>query len=93
MSKKDFIDQFATQINTTKVQATTIFDEFMKLIIAQIESTDGDGFRLPELGTFYKKKKPARKGKNPRTGEPINIPEQYAVSFKPSKTLKDKVNS
>jgi DNA-binding protein HU-beta len=73
----------------TKSEATTIYNEFMILMAEFIENTDSDGFKLPELGIFYVKQRAARKGKNPRTGEVINIPAQHAISFKPSKALKD----
>ncbi|MDR1261869.1 MAG: HU family DNA-binding protein [Oscillospiraceae bacterium] len=41
------------------------------------------------FGTFETKTRPARKARNPRTGEPIDIAESKAVSFKPGKGLRD----
>ncbi len=49
-------------------------------------------FSYPKFGTFTVKHRKAREGRNPRTGEPIQIPASYTVSFKPSPTLKDRVN-
>jgi len=48
-------------------------------------------FALAGLGTFEVVKRAKRKGRNPRTGEPVTIKAHKAVRFRPSKTLKDAV--
>lgn len=53
---------------------------------------DEERFSYPQFGTFTVKHRKAREGRNPRTGEPIQIPSSYTVSFKPSPALKDLVN-
>ena len=45
------------------------------------------------FGTFTVKTRAARKGRNPATGEPVDIPAQDTIHFKPSKALKDEFNS
>lgn len=48
---------------------------------------------LAGIGTFSPSVRAARTGRNPRTGEPLELPETTVVSFAPSKTLKDKLNN
>ena len=52
----------------------------------------GDQVRLTGFGTFSTRKRAARQGKNPVTGESIQIPASVTPAFKPGKELKEKVN-
>ena len=52
----------------------------------------GESVQLVGFGTFGTRKRAARKGKNPKTGEDIKIAASTVTSFKDSKALKDKVN-
>lgn len=47
---------------------------------------------LPGLGKFVAKERAPRTGRNPKTGEPVEIPASVAVTFKPAKALKDYLN-
>lgn len=49
-------------------------------------------FTYPGFGTFTKKKRPARAGRNPQNGEPITIPEAQTVTFAPGQELKSSLN-
>ena len=49
----------------------------------------GDTIRLPGFGSFVPRDKRARKGRNPRTGDPITITERRVLTFKPSPILKE----
>jgi DNA-binding protein HU-beta len=60
----------------------TTFDEIKKAVKKQ------DRFAFPGFGTFNKKKRAARTGRNPQTGETIKIKAQTTVTFKPSQDLK-----
>lgn len=53
----------------------------------------GESTAIVGFGTFSVQEKAARKGRNPQTGEPIDIPASKAVKFKVGKTLKDAVNA
>ena len=52
----------------------------------------GETVRFPGFGTFVAKGRPARTGRNPRTGAAIAAPASRSVSFRPGKALKDAVN-
>lgn len=66
------------------------FTEFIHVIYSVME--EGDSFTIPELGTFSLGKLNAREGKNPQTGEPMQIAETFVARFKPAKALKDLIN-
>lgn len=52
----------------------------------------GEEVRLPGLGTFRGVERKARTGRNPRTGEPVEIPAARGVKFSPAKALKETLN-
>jgi DNA-binding protein HU-beta len=91
MKKSDFIDQVAEKAEMSKAAATravsAIFDTTSGAIAEAIKK--GENVSLPGFGKFKTKKRPARKGRNPRTGKEINIPEKTVVQFSPSKGLQD----
>ena len=99
MNKKDFIDQLAvelqsvTDLKLSKADTKNIVNTFINLMISSIKQSDKSGFRMANFGIFYRKTRAARKGKNPKTGEVINIPAQNVITFKVSKSLKDSMNS
>lgn len=63
-------------------------------IFATIETAlcGGDQVAVHSFGTFSVKTRAARQGRNPRTGEPLAIPESRVVVFKPAKSLKESMN-
>ena len=99
MNKKDFIDQLAnelqsvTELKLSKADTKNIVNTFIDLMISSIKKSDKAGFRMANFGIFYLKTRAARKGKNPKTAEVINIPAQNVITFKVSKSLKDSINS
>lgn len=77
-------------IDLTKKATGEILDIVFDVVASAIDNERR--FSYPGFGTFTVKHRKAREGRNPRTGEPIQIPASYTVSFKPSPTLKDQVN-
>ena len=70
----------------TKAILESVFD-----VASQEVSTNGK-FAYPGFGTFTKKYRKARQGRNPQTKQPITIPASHTVNFKPAPKLKDLVN-
>jgi DNA-binding protein HU-beta len=68
-----------------------VIDTFIGVIATQMSR--GEEVRIPDFGTFSVLTTPARMGRNPGTGEAIEIPEKQAVKFKAAKKLKDAANS
>lgn len=90
MKKSDLVDAISAKANVSKAQAQIIVDDVFELIsegLAKGEKIDLRGF-----GTFSVRESAARTGRNPQTGEPIQIPARRVPGFKPGKELKDRVN-
>lgn len=64
----------------------TIFDEITTAL------TKGERVELRGFGAFSVKKRPARTGRNPRTGEPVEVAEKHVPFFKTGKELRDRLN-
>jgi len=90
MKKADLVDAIASRANVSKAQAQTIVEDVFELISEGL--TRGDKIDLRGFGTFSVSEKAARTGRNPQTGDPINIPARRVPAFKPGKELKDRVN-
>ena len=90
MNKAELIEAVAEGADISKAAATRAVDT----VIDQITNTlkGGDQVTLVGFGTFSVKDRAARTGRNPRTGEPINIAASKNPSFKAGKALKDAVN-
>ena len=90
MKKSDISSHVASQASVSKAAADTAVNAVFSAItdaLAREESVTIAGF-----GTFSTKRRPAREGRNPRTGESITIAASVAPSFKAGKTLRDAVN-
>ena len=90
MNKTDLIAAVAAQASLTKKDA----EKALSAVINSITNAmaEGDKVQLVGFGTFEVRARDARQGKNPRTGEIINIPASKVPAFKAGKALKDIVN-
>jgi DNA-binding protein HU-beta len=90
MNKTELIELMAAQAELSKAAAGRVLDAFMQGVKTQLRK--GNDVTMIGFGTFAVSKRPARKGRNPRTGEPIKIKAAKVVKFRPGKALKDAVN-
>lgn len=90
MSKQDLVAYIAEEAGLTKADATRALDAMMKGITEGLKK-DGK-VTLTGFATFTATKKPAKVGRNPRTGEPVNIPARVAATIKAGSKLKDALN-
>jgi len=90
MNKAQLIDSVADAADISKAAAGRSVDTVLEVIAECLKK--GDDVTLVGFGTFSVRKRPARTGRNPRTGEPIQIAESILPVFKPGKALKDAVN-
>ncbi|MCL2850808.1 MAG: HU family DNA-binding protein [Firmicutes bacterium] len=88
MKKQDFVNQLSEKINLPKKITNDIVDEFSALIMQSLKSGDEVGL---SIGKFQLKKRDARIGTNPLTGQRIVVAPKVVPSFKPSKTFKTAV--
>ena len=90
MNKSEFIDAVAAESGLTKADAGKALDGVIGAITNALKK--GDTVTLAGFGTFEKRHRKARVGRNPRTGEALQIKASNVPSFKAGKALKDAVN-
>ena len=90
MNKDDLIGKVATTINLSRAEAAKSVDAVFSNISSSLKS--GNEVRLVGFGTFLVVNSAASKGRNPRTGEPIQIPAKKVPKFRAGKGLKEIVN-
>ncbi len=90
MNKGDLIDVVADDTGLSKADTTRVVDAVIKAISDAL--SEGKQVSLVGFGTFAVKKRAAREGRNPRTGETIQIKASKIPGFKAGKGLKDAVN-
>lgn len=91
MTKKEFIDRVATVSCQTRTNVMAVTDAVFTVIADQV--CNDDTVNIPGFGIFAAKERPAHTGRNPATGETVEIPAKRVVVFKPSKALKDLLNT
>ncbi|NCC24769.1 MAG: HU family DNA-binding protein [Deltaproteobacteria bacterium] len=89
MTKADLVAKIAEKANVTKAEAERCLNAFLESVQGVL-SSEGK-LTLTGFGTFAVDERKARTGRNPRTGEELNIPACKVVKFRPGKVLKDAV--
>jgi DNA-binding protein HU-beta len=90
MTKADLIEAMATKIDLPKTTAERAVNLIFDDIIAALKTNDK--VNISGFGTFTVSQRKARQGRNPKTGETIEIQASRAAKFKPGKVLKDSLN-
>ena len=90
MNKADLIAAIVAKGILSHRDAETAIDEALEIMEEALAK--GEAVKLSGFGIFEKKERAARTGTNPSTGAKIEIPASKSVVFKPSKSLKEKLN-
>ena len=90
MNKSEFVKHIAEQHNCTQIESEKALDMFVSSAISAL--SEGNEISLVGFGSFTVSKVAARTGRNPRTGESLEIKAYNQPKFKVGKTLKDAVN-
>jgi len=90
MTKAELIDSISSKIDLPKATAERIVNTIFDDIVAALKS--GDKVNISGFGTFQASDRKARTGRNPKTGEAIQIAASRSAKFKPGKMLKDSLN-
>ena len=90
MNKTELIDSISEKTELTKADAEKAVSAFFETVAEALAK--GEKVQLLGFGTFESKVRAARVGRNPVTGELIDIPETRIASFKAGKRLKDTVS-
>ena len=91
MNKTDLIDHVADEAEVSKAEAGRAVDAVLNAVTKALKK--GDTVTLVGFGTFQVRKRAARTGRNPKTGESIKIAASQTPAFKAGKALKDAVNA
>jgi integration host factor subunit beta len=93
MTKADLVEKVAVQVSLTKkdteVVIDTIFDSISQALASKIDSK----VELRGFGSFRVRRRRARQGRNPQTGNSVQVPAKRVPYFKPGKELKILVDS
>jgi nucleoid DNA-binding protein len=81
---KEMKDNFGYSDIPTPDIMNAVRDAFMAIRKLAMENKEGFSFIVPKFGAFKIIKRPPRLGRNPKTGEKMNIPEKLVMRFKPS---------
>jgi len=87
MNKSDLVEAVASELGESKASAARAVDAVMQCIRNGLKVEDA--VTIVGFGTFSKKNRPARVGRNPITGDPIQIKPSKTVGFKPAQGLKE----
>jgi len=90
MNKGQLISKISEDASLTKAQATSALEAVIDGVTGALKG--GEKLTLVGFGTFSLSARAARKGRNPQTGESINIAAKNVVKFKAGKDLNEKVN-
>ena len=89
ITKKELIDRIADNTNQRRVQVKKVIQQFLDQIVEEL----GKGNRLEfrDFGVFETKLRKARKAQNPKTLEPVAVPEKRTVKFKVGRLMKQRL--
>jgi len=90
VNKSELIDAIAASADIPKAAAGRALDATLEAVTEALQR--GESVALVGFGTFATKERAARTGRNPQTGNPIEIAAATLPTFKPGKALKDAVN-
>lgn len=92
ITKAQLISEIAEEEpNITKADIQLIVNRMINIVANDV--SEGNKVELAKFGAFAPVKRAARKGRNPQTGDEIDIPEKFVPVFKPGKNFKESVNS
>ncbi|HET9129598.1 MAG TPA: integration host factor subunit beta [Terriglobia bacterium] len=90
MTKADLVEEVAKVTELTRKDSEVIVDTMFESVIKALKI--GDKLEVRGFGSFRVRQRNARVGRNPKTGEKVEVPAKRVPYFKPSKELKDLIN-
>lgn len=89
MTKKEIVKTISEEIGLTQLKTKEIVQKTFDAIVETLV-TDGR-IELRNFGVFEVKRRAPRKARNPKTGDKVDVPAKYVVSFKPGKEMEERV--
>jgi integration host factor subunit beta len=91
MTKADLIDEVSRLTELTRKDSEVIVETIFESVVRSLRG--GDKIEIRGFGSFRTRQRKPRLGRNPKTGEKVEVPAKKIPFFKPSKELKDMVNT
>ena len=89
MNKGELVDAVAAKTNITKKQADEVISAFLSVVTEAV--ANGDKVTLIGFGSFERRERSEREGRNPKTNQPMTIPATKVPAFSAGKQFKEKV--
>jgi integration host factor subunit beta len=90
MTKADLVDEVSRATELSRKDSEVIVEALFDSVVKALKNSDK--LEVRGFGSFRIRKRKARQGRNPKTGEKVDVPEKKVPYFKPSKELKDLIN-
>ncbi len=90
MTKADLVDEVSRATELSRKDSEVIVEALFDSVVKALKNSDK--LEVRGFGSFRIRKRKARQGRNPKTGERVDVPEKKVPYFKPSKELKDLIN-
>jgi len=87
MTKGELLKAVATKSEVSQEKVNSVINALAEVIVKSVRD-DADSVAIPGLGTFKQKATAAHQGRNPMTGESIDVPASKTIGFKPQSNLK-----
>lgn len=91
VTKKEIVKTISEECGLTQLKTKEVVQKTFEAIIDTLVGDSRHRIELRNFGVFEVKKRAARKARNPRTGERVEVAEKYVVTFKPGKEMEEKV--
>jgi nucleoid DNA-binding protein len=89
VTKKEIVKQISERIGLTQLKTKDIVQQTFDAIVETL--LEVGRIELRNFGVFEVKKRKARRARNPRTGDPVDVPPKNVVTFKPGKEMEERV--
>ncbi len=89
MTKKEIVKTISEDIGLTQLKTKEIVQKTFDAIVNAL--VEEKRIELRNFGVFEVKRRAARKARNPRTGQRVDVPQKYVVTFKPGKEMEERV--
>jgi integration host factor subunit beta len=91
VTKKEIVRTISEELGMTQLKTKEIVQKTFQAIINTLVEDPDHRIELRNFGVFEVKRRKARKARNPRTGDKVDVPEKFVVTFKPGKEMEEKV--
>lgn len=91
MTKADLIDEVSRAVEMSRKDSELMVETVFECIVSALRASDK--IEVRGFGSFRNRQRKARIGRNPKTGERVEVPPKKVPYFKPSKELKDLINA